>query len=296
MSQLSRAIQKIFGIDGATSEFGQIGSKAAGSPATTKNLTTIQSLSQYDDGLPAILSDQSTYWLPYLEDLNALFFLVTSQLTYLFQNGIPEWLDSASQRYYADVSFVIGSDGALYQAILGDDASNINAQKDPTTETSWWKKILDADMIDDIESAVTDVAAAQAQLDASVLVTTGTPQAVGEEDDVTFNSIETDGVALKTKVLEIGDWNMDTITGATVAHGLGANWKKVRALSAIIRNDDDSSYSEISGCTYTGLLGGEIVINSTNIILSRDSGGRYDGADYDSTSYNRGWITITYEA
>jgi hypothetical protein len=137
MAKLARKLQRVFGDTGGTGEFGQIGSKAAGAPTTTKDLDTIQSLAEYLQGYLAIVSDQGTAQLPYSEDLNSLFFLATTQLAYLFQNGIPEWLNSADQRYYADVSFVVRS-GRIYKAIQGDDGLNINTQKDPLTEPTWW--------------------------------------------------------------------------------------------------------------------------------------------------------------
>ena len=140
MAQITRAIQKIFGDTGGTGEFGVIGSAAAGAVQTSKDITTIQSLVQYLQGYFQIISDTGVAEIPYSEDLNSLFFLVTTQLAYLFQNGVPEWLNSADQRYYANVSFV-QVNGDIYQAILGDDVSNINSQQDPTTETNFWRLI-----------------------------------------------------------------------------------------------------------------------------------------------------------
>lgn len=138
MAQLTRVIQRIFGSTGATTNFGQIGSQAAGTPQTTKDLTTIQSLAQYGVGLTGISVNQGNTILPYIEDLNSLYLLFSSQLQYHFQNGIPEWLNDIDQRYYANVSFVTRN-GNLYQAILGDDGANINAQRDPATETDRWR-------------------------------------------------------------------------------------------------------------------------------------------------------------
>jgi hypothetical protein len=140
MAKLSRAIQKIFGSTGGTTDFGQIGSKSAGSAVNSKDITTIQALSRYLQGLSGILVDNGTSLLPYLQDINSLFYLCTSQLTYLFQNGIPEWLNSSDQNYYANVSIVTRS-GGIYMAILGDDATNLNVQKDPLTEPTWWSLI-----------------------------------------------------------------------------------------------------------------------------------------------------------
>lgn len=137
MSLKTRALQKIFGSTGGTSEFGQIGSKAAASPTTTKNLETMQALSQYDLGLNAIVSDQGTSVLPYLEDINSLFFLTTSQLAYLMQSGVPEWNDETE--YYLDVSIVLES-GILWKDIYGTGGTpNLNFQ--PSTNLDKWKPI-----------------------------------------------------------------------------------------------------------------------------------------------------------
>ena len=160
MAQKIRAIQKVFGDSAGTGEFSVIGSKSAGAPATTKNLTTMQSLSEYLQGLNGITSDQGTSLLPFLEDINSLFFLTTSKLAYLEQNGVPEWLNSADQRYYADVSFVQVA-GDIYQAIKGDDGANINTQEDPTSEPEWWRLVYETPIIpfwDVVEAVAYDTA------------------------------------------------------------------------------------------------------------------------------------------
>lgn len=144
MSILTRSFQKIFGATGGTGEFGQIGSKAAGSPVTTKNLETIQALSNYDLGLNAIVSDQGTSVLPYLEDINSLFFLTTSQLAYLMQSGVPEWDDSTE--YYKDISFVLRG-GILWKDIFGTGGTP-NLNFDPLTNLAKWKPIIDATFVD----------------------------------------------------------------------------------------------------------------------------------------------------
>lgn len=142
MAKLARTRQKVFGETGGTSEFGQFGSNQASPPGTkTKDLDQIQALANYDQGWFAATANAGEP--PRIEDMNSLFLLATSQLSYLFQAGIPEWLDDADQRYYANASIVQRS-GAVYIAILGDDLTNINAQKDPLLEPTWWKVLVPA--------------------------------------------------------------------------------------------------------------------------------------------------------
>ena len=129
----SRINQLIFGDTGVTTDFGQIGSESAGSPVTTKNLDTIQALSQYAGGLASIVD--SGLQLPRLEDQNSLFLLITTQLRYLLQNGIPEWI--ATAQYFALVSFV-QVNGVLYQALTGTDGTP-NVNHNPVGDATNWQ-------------------------------------------------------------------------------------------------------------------------------------------------------------
>jgi hypothetical protein len=92
---------------------------------------------------------------------------------------------------------------------------------------------------------------------------------------------------------------MDTTTGdgtvsVSVAHGL--TYANIRHISALIRNDADTAHLELVGAGSGGALRGGIHIDSENVVLVRVTGGDFDTTDYDSTSYNRGWIYIVYEA
>lgn len=100
---------------------------------------------------------------------------------------------------------------------------------------------------------------------------------------------------LASKTIQIGDWNM-TAGSKGVAHGLGANFKKIRNISCIIRNDTDSLYYNLMQ-NNAGVSQGSIdTVDSSNITLRRTSSGTFDNTGFDSTSYNRGWVTIWYEA
>lgn len=88
MAKKSRQTLKLFGDSGGTSNFGQFGSQAAASPVTTKAIATIQALAAFDDGWQeAVALGQA----PYLQDMNALFYVLYYESFYLFQEGIPEY-------------------------------------------------------------------------------------------------------------------------------------------------------------------------------------------------------------
>lgn len=112
-----------------------------------------------------------------------------------------------------------------------------------------------------------------------------------------FSSAGNSVVNLKTKVVEIGDWDMDTTQFKTVLHGL-SDHKKVRTVNVFINEDIGSLFHPLGlYVDSTGLLGGGVdYLNSTGVILRRVTGGLYDNANFNSTPFNRGWITITYEA
>ena len=133
MAILTRVDQKIFGSTGSASNFGQIGSQTAGSPVNTKDLDTIQALAGYLAGLRAITNSNE----PYLEDINSLYLLITSQIKYLFQNGIPEY--SATEPYYNQISFV-QVNGVLYQSINGTSGTP-NTGNAPASSPTKWKNV-----------------------------------------------------------------------------------------------------------------------------------------------------------
>ena len=110
-------------------------------------------------------------------------------------------------------------------------------------------------------------------------------------------------VRLYKKIIEIGDWNMYVTGGGSgtsvknVAHGIGT-YKKIRNVFVIIRNDADVSYHPLNrgtDPTNTTLLAFLHSWDSSNIVLNVLVGGGFDSVSYNSTSYNRGWITIEYE-
>jgi len=109
------------------------------------------------------------------------------------------------------------------------------------------------------------------------------------------------GDVLLTKIVNIGDWNMDSTSTKAVAHGI-SNYKKIRSISCIVRSDDDSEYLNLnvsigsSEGSYksAGYINGVSLLDSSNIALARESGMYFDSTSFDSTSYNRGWVTIQY--
>ena len=103
-----------------------------------------------------------------------------------------------------------------------------------------------------------------------------------------------DDYGLRRKTLELGDWDMDASDNLEVAHGLINNqWQGMREVELVIRNDDDTTYyTGHQATTADAFVSG---VRETNITFERKISGFFDGTDFDSTSYNRGWATIWYE-
>ena len=129
---LARKYQKIFGKNADATDLGVVGSKTEDNPQYSADVETLQSLSNWETGLRAIVTNSIA---PYLQDHNSIFYVITSQLAYLFQAGIAEW--NSQTEYVANRSVVLKS-GKIYMAI----ANNTNVE--PEVTASWdtyWKNI-----------------------------------------------------------------------------------------------------------------------------------------------------------
>ena len=122
-----------------------------------------------------------------------------------------------------------------------------------------------------------------------------------------MQTVISSGNSYTTKTVDIGDWNMDATTTLNVAHGLSVTeWKTVRNMFAMIRDDSDSNLynlSCLSGTSFPSDVNGSITyVDSTNIFLARSVSGDFDNTNFDKSTttspefayYNRGWITFEY--
>lgn len=102
--------------------------------------------------------------------------------------------------------------------------------------------------------------------------------------------------ALHRKIVEIGDWNMDTTAAVDIASGV--TFTKIRSVNGIIRNDADTLYFPIApSYSVSGSINPvtfEYASTPTTIRLARVAGGAFDSTNYNSTSYNRGWLVVEY--
>lgn len=120
MAKILRKNQKIFGKNALSTQIGVFGSLAAGSPTTTTDPETIQSLSNYLGGwFNGVVGSNS----PAIEDMNALHYLYAYQLAYLFQAGVPEY--DANTTYY--IGSVVNYNNVQYQSLTDNNLGNTPA-------------------------------------------------------------------------------------------------------------------------------------------------------------------------
>jgi hypothetical protein len=127
MSKILRAYQKIFGatgLSGSPAQFKKFGGYAASDFTNAPDSDVMQSLGAFDAGwFNAITAGGS----PLAEDMNSLHYVITKQIAYLMQTGVPEW--DATTTYYigsfasvAGVIYVSLTDTNLNHAVT--DAAN----------------------------------------------------------------------------------------------------------------------------------------------------------------------------
>lgn len=118
MPAIARKLQKIFGSNSANS--GQVGSARATTFVLSTDLDVLQQLAAWQDGLNAVTVSGDK--LMPLEEQQAIEFVITSQLKYLFQRGIPEYL--ATETYFENSLVIEPGTVKLYVSLTDDNIGN----------------------------------------------------------------------------------------------------------------------------------------------------------------------------
>jgi hypothetical protein len=126
MAKLDRKHQKLFCDVSPTGALGVFGSYEAGSAAYSDDIDTIQSLTAWGAGWAAALVNNAP---PAIQDFDACCYLLSKQLAYCLQTGIPEY--NASVTYYIG-SIVNNGTDALFVSVADDNTNNA------LTDTTKW--------------------------------------------------------------------------------------------------------------------------------------------------------------
>ena len=141
INRITRQTQKIFGVDSGFEQMIQIGSLAAGATQyltpVPGSIPTLQSLQNYLDGWYNIAINSAS---PTIEDMNGLFFLLTYQVAYGLQTGVPEY-DSGTTYYASNVVqvplviFTITSGSATQGATYTNNGATFTVLTTATSDT-----------------------------------------------------------------------------------------------------------------------------------------------------------------
>lgn len=129
MAKLPRKLQKVFAL--GASNNGQFGSAQTGAKVLSNDLDTLQSLAAFNTGwLSATVSAQK---LPALEEDQGLHYIETSQIKYIFQEGVPEYL--STETYYTNSIVKKTETYELYGSKVNDNTGN--ALPVQTDDANW---------------------------------------------------------------------------------------------------------------------------------------------------------------
>jgi len=117
---------------------------------------------------------------------------------------------------------------------------------------------------------------------------------LASDEKTTVQAIADLNGSLITTIVNIGDWDMDATASVSIAHGI-ADYSKIRSVSVLIIPDAATTLIPLDTSFSGGVPAGSIgQIQSVNIPLFRTATGTFDSTNYDSTSFNRGYITIQH--
>lgn len=190
MPIISRKTQKIFA-QNATNN-GQFGSAQLGTKILSSDLATLQSLSAFTTGWNS--ATMSAKKLPTLEEMQALHYITTSQIAYLFQEGVAEYDSGTEYR----INSLVKKSGTteIYKSLINANTGNA------LTDGTKWALCGDLSNLSKIISA-TSTAQGIAYLTTPVSWTNNTTDA-NNDIDYTIGVIDHDdgsGQSLATTAL-----------------------------------------------------------------------------------------------
>lgn len=130
MAKLQRATQQIFASKAGSNQITAFGTAKSETPDYTSDVTQIQNNNFLYGWSTALLPDNA----PWEEDTNGLFYAITRQLAYLFQEGIAEYDPNTEYSQNAIVKGI--GDKQLYYSLMGDNKGN------PLNNSTYWKVLF----------------------------------------------------------------------------------------------------------------------------------------------------------
>lgn len=96
MTKIKRVTQKVFGVNAPSDDIAVMGSFKSGTPVYTDDVAKLQNTA-YEEGYTSSLIMNAA---PFMEEQNSVPYVLSKQLAYLFQEGIPEYDENTT--YYTN--------------------------------------------------------------------------------------------------------------------------------------------------------------------------------------------------
>lgn len=125
MTKIKRVTQKIFGVNAPSDDIAVMGSFKTGTPVYTDDVEKLQNTA-YESGYGATLIANEA---PFMEEQNSVPYILSKQLAYMFQEGIPEYDEDTT--YYTNS--ICKVENKLYFSTVDDNKGN-----NPTGDTTNW--------------------------------------------------------------------------------------------------------------------------------------------------------------
>lgn len=129
MPKITRATQRIFGLNAPSTQITAFGTAMTANPVYTTDPAELQTNASLTGWAAAIEADKA----PFEEDTNGLFYLITRQLAYLFQQAPVEW--DAGTEYYQNSLCTVVQDGIL---VIKRSLTDNNINNNPVTDNVNW--------------------------------------------------------------------------------------------------------------------------------------------------------------
>ncbi len=142
MTKLERAKQEVFANQAGSRQITEFGTAKAEDPVYTKDVSQIQNSNFLYGWNSALLPDKA----PWMEDMNALFYAITRQLAYLYQEGVPEY-DPNTEYSQNALARGIGSATIYYSKIPENTGNSLN-------DNNYWGVLLDSSLTTDLKSYI----------------------------------------------------------------------------------------------------------------------------------------------
>lgn len=137
MAKILRATQQIFAQNAGSQMVTAFGTAMTDSPTYTTDVATIQNANFLSGWASAIQADKA----PYEEDTNGLFYAITKQLAYLFQQGIPEYDANTEYNSTSIVQAVQDGKLVLKRSLIDNNIGN------PVTDANSWGDFFSSSIV-----------------------------------------------------------------------------------------------------------------------------------------------------